>query len=147
MTPGEANLKVVGDGLGIVETCLREMRDLPIGSLEEFLADRRNALAAESLLRRALQAAFDVLRHLAAKRFGHGALEYKELARLAVREQIVRNPRLGGTLLQMAGFRNRLVHYYQEVTPEELYGVLRSDLGDLEALVGALQAAAAPPPA
>jgi uncharacterized protein YutE (UPF0331/DUF86 family) len=42
----------------------------------------------------------------------------------------------------MAGFRNRLVPFHHEVTPQELFGVVTRDLGDLEALAEALRGAA-----
>lgn len=134
MTAGDINRKVVGDGLAVAETCLAELRLLPHTSLAEFLSDRRNVPAAESLLRRAIQALFDVLRHLLAKGSGRGILEYKELARLAAKTGLIRDPHLAEVAVQIAGFRNRLVHFYQEVTPEELYGILDVDLGDLEGL-------------
>jgi uncharacterized protein YutE (UPF0331/DUF86 family) len=141
MTAGGVNLKVVGDGLEIVETCLTELRSLPHSSLAEFLSDRRNPPAAESLVRRAIQALFDVLRHLLAKGSGRGVLEYKELARLAAREGLIRDPHLAQVALQIAGFRNRLVHFYQEVTPEELHGILTADLADIEGLARELRQA------
>jgi uncharacterized protein YutE (UPF0331/DUF86 family) len=142
MTPGEVSFKVVGDGLEIVETCLTELRSLPQSSLAEFLSDRRNPPAAESLVRRAIQALFDVLRHLLAKERGRGVLEYKQLARLAAQEGLIRDPHLAQVAIQIAGFRNRLVHFYQEVTSEELYGVLvGTDLDDLEGLARELRQA------
>jgi hypothetical protein len=67
MTQGTVDLKVVGDLLKILETCLGNLRALPQGSLQEFLSDQRNAPAAESLLRRAIQAFFDLLRHVVAR--------------------------------------------------------------------------------
>jgi len=115
---------------------------LPQSSLAEFLADRRNPPAAESLLRRAIQAFFDLLRHLVAKSSGRGVLEYKELARVAVAEGLIRDPHLGEVARQIAGFRNRLVHFYQEITWEELYTILRSDLEDFEKLAAELRQAA-----
>ncbi len=142
MTSGAVSFKVVRDGLQVVETCLTELRSLPHSSLEEFLSDRRNPPAAESLVRRAIQALFDVLRHLLAKGSGRGVLEYKELARLAAREGLIRDPHLAQVALQIAGFRNRLVHFYQEVTPEELHGILTTDLVDLEGLAEELKQAA-----
>jgi uncharacterized protein YutE (UPF0331/DUF86 family) len=42
----------------------------------------------------------------------------------------------------MAGFRNRLTHFYDEVTPRELYGIVHRELGDLEAVADALRDAA-----
>ena len=35
-------------------------------------------------------------------------------------------------LEKMAGYRNRLVHYYKEISNEEIYEILQNDLGDLE---------------
>lgn len=32
----------------------------------------------------------------------------------------------------LAGYRNRLVHFYHEVSPEELYEICRQRLADLE---------------
>ncbi|HKI06325.1 MAG TPA: DUF86 domain-containing protein [Thermoanaerobaculia bacterium] len=142
MTQGRVSLKVVGDLLDTVQVCLKDLRALPVSSLEEFIADFRNSAAAESFLRRAIQALFDLLRHLLAKGYGEGALEYKELARLAAEKGLVQDMRLAGVLRELGGFRNRLTHFYQEVTPEELYGIITSELGDLEEIAGELRVAA-----
>jgi len=32
----------------------------------------------------------------------------------------------------MDGYRNRLVHFYREITSEELYEIITSHLGDFE---------------
>jgi uncharacterized protein YutE (UPF0331/DUF86 family) len=37
----------------------------------------------------------------------------------------------------LAGYRNRLVHFYQEVTPEELYQICKEELGDVERITNA----------
>jgi hypothetical protein len=67
MTQGEISVKIVWDALETIASCLRDLRALPQASLAEFLLDRRNPPAAESLLRRAIQAFFDLLRHLLAR--------------------------------------------------------------------------------
>jgi uncharacterized protein YutE (UPF0331/DUF86 family) len=142
MTRGGVSLKVVNDLLDTVHACVEDLRKLPSGSLSEFTADFRTPPAAESLLRRAVQAIFDLLRHLLAKGYGQGALEYKELARLAVEKGLVREPGLGEILRQLGGFRNRLTHFYKEITPEELYAIVRDELGDLEGIARELRQAA-----
>jgi uncharacterized protein YutE (UPF0331/DUF86 family) len=35
----------------------------------------------------------------------------------------------------MAGYRNRLVHFYDEVSEKELFQILRNNLGDIEEFV------------
>lgn len=37
-----------------------------------------------------------------------------------------------GNLYKMAGYRNRLTHFYFEVSPEEMYKVIQNNLGDFE---------------
>ncbi len=143
MTQGRINLKVVDDLFQVIHSCLGDLRRLPAESFGEFTANFQTPPAAESLLRRAVQALFDILRHLLAKGFGQGALEYKELARLAVEKGLVQDPRLGSILKELGGFRNRLTHFYQEVTPEELYGIVKDELGDLEQIAEELRQAAA----
>jgi uncharacterized protein YutE (UPF0331/DUF86 family) len=143
VTAGRISLKVVNDLLQAVQACVDDLRRLPAGSLAEFTTDFRTSPAAESLLRRALQAIFDLLRHLLAKGYGQGTLEYKELARLAVEKDLVRDPRLGTVLRELGGFRNRLTHFYHEVTTEELFGIVRNELGDLEQIAEELRRAAA----
>lgn len=143
MTRGPINLKVVAERLEIVSACLDDLRALPAGSLDEFRADRRTPAAAESLLRRAIEALFDTARHLLARAFGIGALEYREVARLGADKQLVLDPELHDRFVEIAGFRTRLTHFYGEVTTEELFGVVRDDLGDLERLALELRGAAA----
>lgn len=142
MTTGPVDLKVVSDALASLASCLADLRALPHESLAEFTADRRNPAAAESLLRRALQAIFDLLRHLLAKGQGQGVLQYKQVAALAAQQGLVSEPRLASLLTELAGYRNRMVHFYTEVSPDELFEILRSDLGDLEAIAEELRNAA-----
>ncbi len=143
MTPGSIDLKVVSDRLKLVSDHLDELRALPAGSLDEFAADRRNPRAAEALLRRAIEAPFDLARHLLAKGFGLGPLEYREVARLAARHGVIEDEALADRMEQIAGFRNRLTHRYEDVTTSELFGVVSNELGDLAGIAEELHRAAA----
>jgi uncharacterized protein YutE (UPF0331/DUF86 family) len=143
MTATGVRLKLVRERLQAMTEQIDALRALPHASQEEFLADRRNPDAAESNLRRALEALFDVARHLLSKGHGLGALEYKEVARLSVEKGLVTDADLARRFTDIAGFRNRLTHYYHEVTPEEIYAVVVEDIGDLEAIREELRQAAA----
>ena len=142
MTPGRVDLKVVADRLRAVRRMVDQLRALPAGCLHEFTADFRNAAAAESLLRRAIESLLDVARHLFAKGHGIGALEYREIARVAAEKGMVADPVLGERFLQIAGFRNRLTHFYEEVTAEEFQAILAGEIVDLERLAAELEVAA-----
>lgn len=69
-------------------------------------------------------------------------MEYKEVARLAGEKGLLTDPELKQRFIEIAGFRNRLTHYYHEITPEEVYEVTTSGVADLEALSEALRTAA-----
>jgi uncharacterized protein YutE (UPF0331/DUF86 family) len=143
MTTGRVNLKVVSDRVDLARRYLADLETLRAQGAETFVGDRRNPAAAESFLRRTIEALFDAARHLLAKGHGQAGLEYREVARLAHERRLVADAALAVRLIQVAGFRNRLTHYYDEVTPDELFRVLESDLGDLEAFARELEAAAA----
>jgi len=136
MTPGRLSRRVIVDRLSWIERMLGEIRSLPQGSLDEFLADRRNVWAAESCLRRSLEAIFDLGRHILAKGFGLGVSDYKEIA-ARLGEQGVLLPEEVSLLRVLAGYRNRLVHFYHEVEMQELYAVCTDQLADLERITEA----------
>ena len=143
MTPGAVDLKVVGDRLQIVVSCLADLEGIPHGSIDEFISDRRNPLASDAALRRALEALFDVARHILAKGKGLAGLEYRAVAKLAADHGLISDPKLAERFTAMAGYHNRLTHHYDEVTPEELYGIITERLGDIAAIAESLRSAAA----
>ena len=136
MTPGKISRRVVADRLAWVERMVAEIRTLPLTDRNAFFADRRNLWTAESCLRRALEALLDLGRHILAKGFGIGVSEYREIA-ARLEEQRVLSGDEAALLRAMAGYRNRLVHFYHEVSPEELYEVCAHRLGDLEQILAA----------
>jgi uncharacterized protein YutE (UPF0331/DUF86 family) len=130
MAPGKANLRVVAERLDWVQRMVDEIRALPLGSLEEFTGDRRNIGAAESCLRRALEALLDLGRHLLAKIFGEAVTEYKRIADELDRRRVL-SPASAHQLRILAGYRNRMVHFYQDITEEELYAICTRGIEDL----------------
>ena len=138
MMPDKLSKRVVADRLAWVDKMLGEIRRLPLVSQETFFSDARNPLAAESCLRRALEALFDLGRHILAKGFGIGTTEYKEIA-LALQAQGVLSAEDAVLMRKLAGYRNRLVHFYHDVSPDELYEVCASQLGDIEQIANTLR--------
>jgi uncharacterized protein YutE (UPF0331/DUF86 family) len=103
---------------------------------ELFFADRRNLWTAESCLRRALEALLDLGRHLLAKGFGLGVTEYKDIA-AELGKQGALSEEEADLLRTLAGYRNRLVHFYHEVEPAELFDISATHLADVERLAAA----------
>jgi len=130
VSPGKLSKRVIGDRLAWLDKMVAEIRALPLDSYEEFSANQRDVWAAESCLRRALEAIFDLGRHILAKGFGQGVTEYKQIASELDRAGVLSHSR-ARLLSTLAGYRNRLVHFYHEVTSEELYEICRDNLDDL----------------
>ncbi|HCY18705.1 MAG TPA: hypothetical protein DHU69_02870 [Deltaproteobacteria bacterium] len=98
---------------------------------EEFLSDRRNPPFVECYLRRGLEAVFDIGRHILAKVSGFKEIEHKTIAKELGKKGVI-TEELSETLYMMAGYRNRMVHFYKEIAPEELYQIITNHLDDLE---------------
>jgi uncharacterized protein YutE (UPF0331/DUF86 family) len=139
MTPQAISKRIVTDRFDIVDNLLREIRALPLTDKSNFFSDSRNIWTAESCLRRSLEALFDLGRHILAKGFGLGVTEYKEIA-LRLHSQGILNDEKAKLMQILAGYRNRLVHFYHEVSAEELYEICANRLGDLELIRDALRA-------
>ncbi|MCX7792804.1 MAG: DUF86 domain-containing protein [Thermodesulfovibrionales bacterium] len=120
--------------LHLIQEFILGMKELSRLSLEEFLSDKRNPAAAESYLRRALETIFDTCRHILAKSYGFKELEYKEIAK-KFGEKIISDKDYSRILIKMAGYRNRMVHMYHEVSAEELYEIIKNNLSDIERFI------------
>jgi uncharacterized protein YutE (UPF0331/DUF86 family) len=110
---------------------LEGIQNLPLASYDEFQRDPRTSAAAESHLRRALEALLDLGRHVLAKGFALAPTEYKEVADGLARAGVLSSDDRA-LLRRMAGDRNRLVHFYHEVSQEELYALCTVYLSDVE---------------
>lgn len=71
MMPKRPSRRVIADRLGWIESMVESLRMLPLESKQAFFADRRNVAAAESYLRRGLEALLDLGPHILAKGFGN----------------------------------------------------------------------------
>ena len=58
--------------------------------------------------------------------------EYKEMAIEMGRQGIVSLDFAQDTLKEMAGYRNRLTHFYFEVSAKEMYEIIQNNLDDFD---------------
>lgn len=137
MTPAKLSATVVAERIAWIDQMLAAIRSLPLENLEVFESDPRNVAAAESYLRRALEALLDLGRHLLAKGFGHPVTEYKAIAS-GLLDVGVLDGGEAQLFRRLAGYRNRMVHFYHELSQAELYDIGSHRLGDLELIRDAL---------
>ena len=138
MVPSRLSAKVVLERLRWVRRMIAEIRALPLDSLEAFTVDVNIPAAAESYLRRGLEALLDLGRHILAKGFARAPAEYKEIAN-ELRAVGILNPDEARLMRDIAGYRNRMVHFYSEVTIEELHRICTENLPDIERLVDLIE--------
>lgn len=128
--------ELVAKKLAFIETCVRELRTL---ARPELIADDvREERFVEHTLQLAIQAALDVGSHIVSDdRLGEPETG-RDVFRLLARAGVVTGP-LAERLERMAGFRNVVVHLYQDVDLDIVRDVVLNRLGDLLELVAAVR--------
>ena len=136
MMPGPVSTRVISGRLAMIDSLLRQIRALPLESRDAFLADPRNTATAESCLRRSLEALLDIGRHVLAKGYGIAVSEYKAVATTLQKQGVLAEDE-AAVLHVLAGYRNRMVHFYYEISEDELYAICTGELGDIERIADA----------
>ncbi len=96
-------------------------------TIDEFIVNPDNFAISEHHLRRSLEALFDIGRHIIAKK-GLGKPEnYQHILEILGQQQIIA-PEFSRDIRGMAGYRNRMVHGYARITPEEIYEIINTKL-------------------
>lgn len=116
---------------------LRELSALPE---EEFYSEQKDHFDVAKLrLRESLEGVFNIGGHILARIEGGRAPEYKDIAKKLGEFGIVEKSFADGALTRMAGYRNRLTHFYAEITTREFYQILQDNLGDFDVFLAAIK--------
>jgi uncharacterized protein YutE (UPF0331/DUF86 family) len=121
-----------------VERDVEKLRNLRRLKLEKF-QEEDNFSLAQFYLRRALEGVFNIGNHLLSRLSGGRSTQYKEIARALGEKEVISRSFADNNLVKMAGYRNRLTHFYADIKPEELYEILDNDLGDFDFFVTAIK--------
>lgn len=100
-------------------------------TLDEFRTGENFAIS-EHYLRRALEAVFEIGSHILARLPGGKVSSYKDIAKKLGEHQIVSSEFARENLIKMAGYRNRLIHFYSEVTVEEMHQIIQNNLDNFD---------------
>jgi uncharacterized protein YutE (UPF0331/DUF86 family) len=127
---------LVAKKLALIETCVQQLRTM--ARPESLRTDIREQRFIEHTLQVAIQAALDVASHIVSdERLGEPETN-RELFDLLVRGGRLPEA-LASSLRAMAGFRNVLVHGYQDVDLGIVEDVVAHHLDDLLAFVAAVR--------
>lgn len=136
------NLKIERDvvvkRMGGIEGEVASLKELSEKNLAEFQGSDAWKLA-QFHLHRALEGVFNIGSHILSRIPGATATQYKEIARKLGENGIVPKDFADQRLVEMAKYRNRLIHFYAQVTSEELYEIIQKDLGDFDIFLSSVK--------
>ena len=107
------------------------LEDLQKLSDKEFIADAHKIGSAKYSLIVAIEGAVDLCNHIIAKNGLRTAEDYADTFKV-MNEQGAFDQEFTGLLIQMARFRNRLVHIYWDIDDQELFRIIQGRLGDIK---------------
>lgn len=96
----------------------------------DTINDEDSFAIAEHHLRRALEAVFDLGRHIIAKKGWGYPEDYTSVLRILSEHGVI-TPEYYHKNLGMAGYRNRMVHDYQQISGKELFGIIKDKLPEV----------------
>ena len=129
------DLEKIKNRIEIIRSNVVELEDMKNLSLEHFSRHKRDVAAAKHFIREAIEAMIDIGAHIVAKRlFGAPASAADVMIVLGEKGAIPREH--VETYVRMVKYRNRLVHFYHEVSIVELHNIIQNHLQDFEHFIG-----------
>jgi len=124
---------------GELHLATEKLKNLSQTSQERFLRDFEKTDSAKYNFIVAIKAAIDISNHLIASRSLGTPEEYADIFRMMNKAGVFDNE-FTERLVQMARFRNLLVHQYWTVDDRQVYRILREELGDFKLFEDAIRA-------
>jgi len=117
-----------------IRAYVRDLRDEQDISWDSFRSDKKIRRYIERTLHVAIEAVLDAAQHIISDQGFREPASYRDTF-LVLAENGVISHELLSCLENMASFRNLLVHYYERVDNEILFGILKKNLGDFDQFV------------
>lgn len=124
------NKMMIYDRLAIIDRAVARLEKFGDLSFDDFLQDSDNFAIAEHNLRIALEAVFDIGRHLIVKLNKGKPEDYRQILIMLSQIGVLPNE-FAEKIKGMAGYRNRLVHLYNEIDDKEIYDIIKTKLNDI----------------
>ena len=129
------DLERIKHRLQIIRDNVRELEEMKVFSLEDLSKNRRDLAATEHFIRIAIEAMIDIGAHIVAKRALGVPTSNTEIMLLLGQKGILDQEKVT-TYVRMIKYRNRLVHFYHEVTIAEVYDIIQNHLEDFKMFIG-----------
>jgi uncharacterized protein YutE (UPF0331/DUF86 family) len=124
------NKEVLQTRVSYIEDSLRSLERFKGVAFQEFHANSDNFRIAFYDLHRSLEAVMDIGSHILSRIPGARPTSYKDIPRFLEKHKIISSDFANNQLTKMAGYRNRMVHFYGEITEQEIYNIIQEELED-----------------
>ncbi|WP_338825110.1 hypothetical protein MHOCP_06720 [Moorella humiferrea] len=98
---------------------------------QEILNDPWKLRGVKYALQTAIEAVIDIAYHIVAKKYSYPPADARDALRVLEKNGVISSDDFDN-YTAMVGFRNRLVHGYQEISPERLYELITNRLVNFE---------------
>lgn len=126
--------EVLQEKIDLIEKHLDLLEDLSEADYENFVRDVRNVLATKHALQESIEACLDIGNHLISRKGFRRPDDYKGIFTVLEEERIL-SPDLAKNLVEMAKFRNLLVHMYGDVDNRRIFSILQKNLHDFRRFI------------
>lgn len=100
----------------------------------EILNDKLLVKGLKYSLQTAIEAMIDIAFHIAAKKYNYAPEDARDAFRILRKNEVIGDAEFK-TFSAMVGFRNRMVHLYQNVSDERVYEFSTTELNDFEVFI------------
>lgn len=139
MTPPPLKRQAIVPRIDGIQRDVEKLRQLGALPPAQF-AQEDSFVKAQFYLRRALEGVFHIGSHILSRLPAGRPTEYKEIAIKLGEAGVVDKAFANTELKRIAGYRNRLTHFYADITSAELQAICQNHLGDIEQFLHAIRA-------
>ena len=124
--------EVLQTRISYIEDSLKSLERFKGIAYSEFHANQDNFRIAFYDLHRTLEAVMDIGTHILSRIPGSRPTSYKDIPKLLEKNKIIPPDFAANSLSKMVGYRNRMVHFYGEITEREIYDIIQEELEDID---------------
>jgi len=138
---GENNFdkEKISQRIADIAKAFNELQKYEKMDVDEFLANQNNFPLASYWLRLAIEAVLTIAVHILSRLPQNGKDKDYTQVLVSLGDYGVISVEFAKKIRGMAGYRNRLVHLYWEVEPEELLNIIKENLPDFEEFIGQIK--------
>ncbi|MCJ7579307.1 MAG: DUF86 domain-containing protein [Candidatus Aminicenantes bacterium] len=126
--------EVIENRIKKLQTYLEKLVELKNINKNEFISDFRNSSSAKYLLQVSIECCLDIANHIIASEKYRSPDDYADSFRILNEQKIVPDSFID-RLIEMAKFRNRIVHIYWEIDEDLVYDIIQNYLSDFELFI------------